>query len=212
MQKKIMTESRYLCVDGDMPLLQEGIAAVICRELPDVRLLGPEERHRNVSVLLILCIADAKKASELLWRYRESYPDLKIVLLYEGVQPPDILPGLLSECCCVIKSSLSKTELISCIQMAGDSFFLWDRDLALQLLGEAEKYHSFLGSLKKEVVINVPTRREIEIAKCILAGMDNEDIGQKLCLSTGTIKNNIAVILEKYHFRSRAQIISLLAL
>jgi DNA-binding NarL/FixJ family response regulator len=89
---------------------------------------------------------------------------------------------------------------------------VWNEELAQPLLEEVEKHHSFIQMMKKEITINMPTHREIEIAKCILAGMDNEDIGKKLYLSTGTIKNIIAVILEKYHFRSRAQIISLLAL
>lgn len=212
MQRKNMTGSRYLCVDGNMPLLQEGITAVICRELPDIRLLAPEEKCKRERVLLILCVTSPQKAAALIQQYRENYSMLKTVLLYDSMQPTDMLPCLSLGCCCVLKSSLPKTELLSCIQVIGDSFFLLDRDLTMQLFEEAEKHHSFIRLLQKEVVVNVPTQREIEIAKCILAGMDNEDIGNKLYLSTGTIKNNIAVILEKYHFHNRAQIISLLAL
>lgn len=212
MQRKNMTGSQYLCVDGNMPLLQEGITAVICKELPDIRLLAPEEKCKRERVLLILCVTSPQKAAALIQQYRENYSMLKTVLLYDSMQPTDMLHCLSLGCCCVLKSSLSKTELLSCIQVIGSSFFLLDRDLTMQLFEEAEKHHSFIRLLKKEVVVNVPTQREIEIAKCILAGMDNEDIGNKLYLSTGTIKNNIAVILEKYHFHNRAQIISLLAL
>lgn len=209
---KNMTKSQYLCVDGDMPILQEGIRFVICKEMTDIRLLEPGDNCDREPVLLILCTADPKKGLALLGWYREKYPILKILLLYERVQPTDILGCLPIECRCVARSSLSKEELLSCIHMVRSSFFVWNEELAQPLLEEVEKHHSFIQMMKKEITINMPTHREIEIAKCILAGMDNEDIGKKLYLSTGTIKNIIAVILEKYHFRSRAQIISLLAL
>lgn len=212
MQRKSMAKSQYLCVDGDMPLLQEGIRVVVCKEIPDIRLLNPEDICEREPVLLILCIAEPQRAMALLCRYREKYPLLKVLLLYDRATSADMLSPLPFECHCVAKSSLSKEELFSCIHMVRSSFFVWDKDIAPQLLGEVKKHHSFIQMMKKEIVINTPTHREIEIAKCILAGMDNEDIGKKLYLSTGTIKNMIAVILEKYHFRSRAQIISLLAL
>lgn len=202
----------YLCVDGDMPLLQEGISSIVCKELPDIRLLEPGERYESEPVLLLLCVADPKKAESLLKQYRANYPILKTVLLYDNTQDTDMQLCLSMGCCCVIKSSLSKKELIECIHMTGNNLFLWDKDLATQLLTEAEKHHNFIRLLKEEVVTNTPTKREIEIAKCILSGMDNEDIGRQLYLSPGTIKNNIAMIMEKYEFHSRAQIISLLAL
>ncbi len=212
MQKNDMAKGQYLCVDGDMPLLQEGIRTVICKEMPDIRLLKPGDNCEREPMLLILCTTDPKKAMALLGWYREKYPILKILLLYERVQPADILDFLPFECRRIARSSLSKEELLSCIHMARSSFFVWNEEMAQLLLKEAEKHHGFIQMMKKEIAVNMPTHREIEIAKCILAGMDNEDIGKQLYLSTGTIKNIIAVILEKYHFRSRAQIISLLAL
>ncbi len=212
MKKNDLVERLYVCVDGDMPLLQEGISAVVCKELPNIRLLQHEEKYQSEQVLLILCVADPKKAVPLLQQYRESYPALRTVLLYDNTKSADMLNCLSMGCCCVIKSSLSKAELIGCIRMAGNSLFLWDRDLASQLLYEMEKHHSFIELLRGEVMVNIPTQREIEIAKCILAGMSNEDIGKKLYLAPGTIKNSIAMILEKYEFHSRGQIISLLTL
>lgn len=207
-----MTERLYICVDGDMALLQEGIGSVICTELPEFELFKTIGKYKNEQVLLILCISDPQNAVSLIQRYQKEYSMLKTVLIYDNTQSADMLHCLLLGCCCVMKSTLSKEELLAGIRMAGNSLFLWDRDLASQLLYETEKHHSFVKLLREEVVVSIPTQRELEIAKCILAGMDNEDIGKKLYLSAGTIKNNIAMILEKYEFHSRAQIISLLAL
>lgn len=212
MKKQDMLERLYVCVDGDMPLLQEGISAAVCKELPNIRLVNYEEKYQSEQVLLILCVSDPKKTLPLLQQYRESYPALRTVLLYDNTKSEDMLKCLFMGCCCVIKSSLSKAELIGCIRMAGNSLFLWDKDLTSQLLDEMEKHHNFIRLLQDRAIVNIPTQREIEIAKCILEGMSNEDIGKKLYLSPGTIKNSIAMILEKYEFHSRGQIISLLAL
>ncbi|MBD5444396.1 MAG: response regulator transcription factor [Lachnospiraceae bacterium] len=212
MKKEERVERLYVCVDGDMPLLQEGISSAVCKELPNIKLVNYEEKHQSEQVLLILCVSDPKRAVPLLQQYRESYPALRTVLLYDNTKSADMLKCLFMGCCCVIKSSLSKAELLGCIRMAGKSLFLWDQELVSQLLDEMEKHHNFIKQLQDRVMVNIPTQREIEIAKCILEGMSNEDIGKKLYLSPGTIKNSIAMILEKYEFHSRGQIISLLAL
>ncbi|MBM7095087.1 response regulator transcription factor [Bacillus sp. H-16] len=50
------------------------------------------------------------------------------------------------------------------------------------------------------------TPREIDIIKLIGKGKNNQEISSVLCLSVGTVKNNISVILEKLMLRDRTQI------
>jgi DNA-binding NarL/FixJ family response regulator len=50
------------------------------------------------------------------------------------------------------------------------------------------------------------TEREVEIVKCIAAGLSNKEIGGKLSYSQGTIKNNVSKILEKLDMADRMQI------
>ncbi|WBW97067.1 response regulator transcription factor [Oceanirhabdus sp. W0125-5] len=51
------------------------------------------------------------------------------------------------------------------------------------------------------------TEREVTIIQEIANGLTNKEIGQKLHLSEGTIKNNISSILSKLDLRDRTQIV-----
>jgi DNA-binding NarL/FixJ family response regulator len=49
--------------------------------------------------------------------------------------------------------------------------------------------------------------KECEIIKYISDGLSNKEIGEKLFLSEGTIKNNVSAILSKLDLRDRTQIV-----
>jgi DNA-binding NarL/FixJ family response regulator len=51
------------------------------------------------------------------------------------------------------------------------------------------------------------TEKEIALIKEIADGLTNKEIGEKLYLTEGTIKNNISVILSKLGLRDRTQIV-----
>ncbi|HKL80742.1 MAG TPA: response regulator transcription factor, partial [Mobilitalea sp.] len=48
--------------------------------------------------------------------------------------------------------------------------------------------------------------REIEIVKLISEGLSNKEIGEKLYLTNGTVRNHISTILEKTGLEHRTQI------
>lgn len=53
---------------------------------------------------------------------------------------------------------------------------------------------------------NKLTSREIDIIGAISSGLSNKEIGEKLFLTEGTVKNNITEILGKLELRDRTQI------
>ncbi|HCQ88462.1 MAG TPA: DNA-binding response regulator [Clostridium sp.] len=58
-------------------------------------------------------------------------------------------------------------------------------------------------NIKKETGL---TERELTIIKEIAKGLSNKEIGEKMFLTEGTIKNNITTILSKLSLRDRTQI------
>ncbi len=50
------------------------------------------------------------------------------------------------------------------------------------------------------------TNKELDIIRLIAEGLSNKEIGEKLYLTEGTIKNNISKILSKLFLRDRTQI------
>lgn len=51
------------------------------------------------------------------------------------------------------------------------------------------------------------SHKEFDIIKYIADGLSNKEIGEKLFLSEGTIKNNVSTILSKLGLRDRTQIV-----
>lgn len=51
------------------------------------------------------------------------------------------------------------------------------------------------------------SEKEINIIKEIANGLSNKEIGEKLYLTEGTIKNNVSMILSKLNLRDRTQIV-----
>lgn len=52
------------------------------------------------------------------------------------------------------------------------------------------------------------TARQLQILRWLLEGRSNRDISQLACLSEGTVKNHVSMLLLSFNVRSRAQLIS----
>lgn len=58
----------------------------------------------------------------------------------------------------------------------------------------------------EKYAMNELTEKEIDVVKLVAEGMNNKEIANELCLSEGTVKNYISVILEKLQLRDRTQL------
>jgi DNA-binding NarL/FixJ family response regulator len=50
------------------------------------------------------------------------------------------------------------------------------------------------------------SRLELQLIRYIGGGLENQEIAEKMCLKTGTIRNHISVILQKTALRNRTQL------
>lgn len=62
------------------------------------------------------------------------------------------------------------------------------------------------GSPGRKLMEMMLSPRELEIARLIAEGLSNKDIGERLYLSQGTVRNHISTILEKTGLEHRTQI------
>ncbi len=53
--------------------------------------------------------------------------------------------------------------------------------------------------------INTLTPREIEVLKCVIEGMNNTEIAQKLIISRHTAKSHVCAILKKLNATNKIQ-------
>lgn len=50
------------------------------------------------------------------------------------------------------------------------------------------------------------TDKEFEIIRLVADGLSNKEIADKLCLSDGTVRNYISLVLDKLKLRDRTQL------
>lgn len=78
-------------------------------------------------------------------------------------------------------------------------------DVISKIMSEDTNYIS-KSSIEKIKSENDLSNREISIIKEVALGLSNKEIGDKLFLTEGTIKNNISSILSKLELRDRTQL------
>ncbi|AJA49910.1 LuxR family DNA-binding response regulator [Clostridium pasteurianum DSM 525 = ATCC 6013] len=74
-----------------------------------------------------------------------------------------------------------------------------------KMISESSSYYkkASIEKVTKDFNLN---EKEINIIKKVASGLSNKEIGKKLFLSEGTIKNNISMILSKLSLRDRTQL------
>lgn len=199
--------TKYYIVDGNKPLLQIGISNLISNNLPNLKLLSTPDY--KISLLLILCIDSLSNSQKYLLKYQD-YSNLHTLILYSEADNNLNLSTYLINCSCILKDSISFQDLLNCLQLIEHNIFFSDKNIFSHLKQQLKSYNSLNTSLSQLNIKHKPTYKELTIAKFILCGLDNKAIAHELNLSFGTIKNTISLILEKYNFHNRSQIISLL--
>lgn len=78
-------------------------------------------------------------------------------------------------------------------------------EVASKIISENVEYSqkSSIDKIKKKYALS---EKEISIIKEVANGFSNKEIGEKLFLTEGTIKNNISMILSKLELRDRTQL------
>ncbi|MCS0543024.1 response regulator transcription factor, partial [Aeromonas veronii] len=55
---------------------------------------------------------------------------------------------------------------------------------------------------------NVLTEREMEVLQCLVEGMSNKEIADRLFISDKTVKIHVSKIFKKFDVKSRSQVVN----
>ena len=58
---------------------------------------------------------------------------------------------------------------------------------------------------KPNIVLELLSRRELEVLRCIEEGLSNQEIAQRLFIAIGTVKRHVSNICEKLNVDSRTR-------
>lgn len=162
-------------------------AVELCRELtPDVTMLD-----------IRMPVMDGIQAAEEIMAAKLSVP----LLLTTFDEPELILRALKAGVNGYILKNSPAERILSAIRVIHSGGTVFQADILEFIRGRVSSTAS--GNSVFELMLSP---REMEIVRLISDGLSNKEIGEKLFLTNGTVRNHISTILEKTGLEHRTQI------
>lgn len=204
-----MEKIKVLIVD-DEKLIRDGLK-IILSTYEDVQVVGLSEDGydalefcRKSPVDIILMDIRMPKCDGVLGTriIKEEFEDIKILILTTFSDMEYIQEALKYGASGYLLKDSSYDLIYEGIKAAIKGNIVVHPEIADKILSNMPRDRKNMNKIK---VHNI-TDRELTIIKEIAKGLTNKEIGEKLYLSEGTIKNNISTILSKLNLRDRTQI------
>jgi DNA-binding NarL/FixJ family response regulator len=198
---------RVLIADDDA-IIREGLKMIIETQ-PDMEFTGAAEdgkhavelcRSLKPDVVMLdirMPVMDGIEASEMILADKLSVP----LLLTTFDEPELILRALKAGINGYILKNSPAQRILSAIRVMYSGGTVFQADVLEFIRSRV----SGSGSEKNLFHIML-SPRELEIVKLISEGLSNKEIGEKLYLTNGTVRNHISTILEKTGLEHRTQI------
>ena len=195
-------------------LLRDGIAAILNKQ-PDFKVVAAfgnsdkmhlkiTESHPDILLLDIGCRCHHN--IDLLKSVIDSLPDIKIIEMGFVPTQVEIINLIQAGVSGFIPKSASAKEFIEAIRTVARGDKVYPTNFTQSLFAEIVE-QSVDGYDNKKLMKSIQfSRREKEVIELVAKGLSNKEIGQKLHLSTHTIKSHVHNLLEKMALKTRVQI------
>lgn len=161
-------------------------------------------KETNVDVMLMdirMPICDGVKATKLI---KEAYSGVKIIILTTFKDDDYIFDAIKYGASGYILKDTSHEVILHTIKSAYIGNIIMNPEIATAII-ENKTMDKSKALDKVKNTYNL-TSRELEIITEISEGFTNKEIGERLFITEGTVKNNITEILSKLELRDRTQI------
>jgi two-component system nitrate/nitrite response regulator NarL len=203
---------RILLVD-DQPLFRGAIAALIAGQ-DDMLVVGEAENgldgvenaHALVPDLVVMDVEmpvmDGVEATRLI---RDQLPAVKVIMLTVSEADGHVFDAIRFGANGYLLKDLRPKQLYEMIRSVMRNETPLSPAIAGRLLREIQS-----GTTKRSAAPTAPqgptvTRRELEILQLVAEGLSNKEIGKRLSITEGTVKNHVHNALEKLGMENRIQ-------
>ncbi|NLY86294.1 MAG: response regulator transcription factor [Tissierellia bacterium] len=204
-----MSKIRIAIID-DEKLIREGLK-IILSSYEDIEVVGMGEnglealnicKSRDVDLVLMdirMPVCDGVEGTKLIKR---EFSNTKVLILTTFRDIEYIQEALKNGASGYLLKDSSYDLLYEGVKAAVIGNIVIHPDIALDILNHKNANTDPDKILKAYGL----SKKEYEIIRLIAEGLSNKEIGEKLFLSEGTIKNNVSTILSKLDLRDRTQI------
>jgi DNA-binding NarL/FixJ family response regulator len=132
-------------------------------------------------------------------KLKEKFPDARVIMLTISEEDKDVFRAILNGADGYILKSMHPARLLQAIEDVVKGGTPMTPTIARKALDVFKKY------VPTPATKSTLSERETEILSMLVDGLDNDEIADKLCLSSHTIGNHIRHIYEKLHVHSKSQ-------
>lgn len=202
----------HIGITDDEKLIREGLKIILSSD-PEIEVLGLcengeqalklcEAAHIDVMLMDIrMPVCDGVLGTKLI---KERFPDTKVLILTTFKDDEYIYDALGFGASGYLLKDISHDIILEGIKSVYRGNVIMHPEIAEKFI--KNKPTSPLQNLEHTKHQFNLTSREIDVIIEVSSGLSNKEIGEKLFLTEGTIKNNITEILSKLSLRDRTQI------
>jgi len=171
-------------------------------------------------------VAEASDGEHAVSLCRETCPDVVLMDMHmprkDGIEATRLIRAACPDTQVIALTSFNEEEAIQGVLKAGAIGFLMKNvtgDELASAIRRASIGQSTLAPEAAQVLIRATTRppapghdltgREVEVLALMIEGLNNREIGERLIISSSTVKNHVSSILSKLGTTSRTQAVAL---
>lgn len=207
-----MTENIRLLIVDDQRLMREGLRTLlelehgfeIVGEAADGQAALDAYSELKPDVVLMDIRMPGMDGVEATRRLCKTWPDTRVIILTTFDDDANVFEGLRAGAVGYLLKDLSGQELAKAVRTVYHGGGLLEPTVAKRVMEEFARLHPPVRSIN-EGLPEPLSERELEVLKLVSDGLSNREIGNKLGLSEGTVKNYVTNILQKIGVRDRTQ-------
>ena len=207
-----MKKLRLLLVD-DQAMFREGLRLILGQQ-KDFEIVGEAgdglaalelARRINPDVVLMDLRMPNLGGVEATRRIRTEAPMVKVIVLTTFEEDDEVFAALRAGAAGFLLKDSPSDKLCEAIRLAARGETWLQPSVAAKLVAEFGRLAPRLQPSQTGALLEQLSPRELEVLRCLAAGMSNKEIGRKLTLTEGTVKNHMSQVLGKLQVLDRTQ-------
>jgi len=209
-----VAEIRVLLAD-DQQLMREGLR-VLLDLTPDIRVVGEAgngaeavERVQALQPDVVLMDVrmpglDGVAATR---RLHKACPDVKVIILTTFDDDEYVFEGLRAGAVGYLLKDVPSEQLAEAIRAAARGEAFIQPSVARKVVAEFARLTEREHRRREQPLVEPLSARELEVLALVAEGLSNREIGERLFITPGTVKNHVSNVLAKLGVRDRTQAI-----
>jgi len=203
---------RLLLVD-DQAMFREGLRLILSQHA-DFEIVGEaadgEAALASISALtpdIVLMDLRMPKLGgvEATRRIHREWPGSKVIVLTTFEEDAEIFAAIRAGAAGFLLKDASSEKLSEAIRLAARGETWLQPSVATRLVAEFGRLEPRRNLARPTPLVEPLSPREVDVLRCLSEGMSNKEIGSKLGISEGTVKNHLSQILAKLQVLDRTQ-------